>query len=150
MHKSTCSGKHESACTSFPRDHLVALLAKGTSWCCRSWQGSAAGLLQLEPGLHLPLSHPSNVGWATDAVLLIPAGDGVVELQRFLHSQGYITKLQETPDGYTGVLLPHCDCLVGRPVFICPSARLTMLPDSWADKPAGSPCCSQSLTSALL
>lgn len=29
-------------------------------------------------------------------------GDGVVELQRFLHSQGYITKLQETPDGYTG------------------------------------------------
>eukprot|EP00891_Asterochloris_glomerata_P007577 jgi/Astpho2/7577/Aster-02483 len=29
-------------------------------------------------------------------------GEGVVELQRFLHSQGYITKLQETPDGYTG------------------------------------------------
>ena len=26
----------------------------------------------------------------------------MVELQRFLHDQGYFPRLQETPDGYTG------------------------------------------------
>ena len=52
----------------------------------------------------------------TNAGLLISAGDGVVELQRFLHSQGYITKLQETPDGYTGALLQCFGCHAGHPI----------------------------------
>ncbi len=54
----------------------------------------------------------------------ISAGDGVVELQRFLHSQGYITKLQETPDGYTGALLQCCGCHAGHPIPFSLSFRL--------------------------
>ena len=30
------------------------------------------------------------------------AGGDVLELQRFLHDQGYFPRLRETPDGYTG------------------------------------------------
>ena len=30
------------------------------------------------------------------------AGDDVLELQRYLHDQGYFPRLRETPDGYTG------------------------------------------------
>ena len=30
------------------------------------------------------------------------AGGDVLELQRFLHDQGFFPRLRETPDGYTG------------------------------------------------
>lgn len=52
--------------------------------------------------MKLPLRLLEDVCYISLLACPCHAGGDVLELQRFLHDQGYFPRLKETPDGYTG------------------------------------------------
>ena len=129
--------KLDSLCSCHPplegRVSLPTLL-KGTSCCLATWSLQELARFSCSvvcKARATTVTITSLRALVENSGLLISAGDGVVELQRFLHSQGHITKLQETPDGYTGVQQHH-GCHAKHPLlFFVVFASLIDLRGNW-------------------